>query len=169
MSKHELFWHLREAHRLRKSNLAMQPALHLQRRLRTEEDATILLVEDDNSARDALLEILNRAGYSVLPAENGKCALDSVEATGATPALILLDLAMPVMDGVAFLSQVPRYANLASVPVIVMSGDSRAFRLRAEQPANVTAVLSKPIDLSRMMELVKKHTSLASPDSLMSR
>ena len=118
--------------------------------------ATILLVEDDSGAREALCEILNHAGYSVLPAENGMRALQSVEATGTTPALILLDLAMPVMDGVAFLSHIPDHAQLASVPVIVMSGDSRAL-LSAERPDNVREVLPKPIDVSRMMELVREH------------
>ncbi len=83
-------------------------------------------------------------------------ALQSVEAAGTTPALILLDLTMPVMDGVAFLAHIPAHAQLASVPVIVMSGDSRAL-LRAEQPDNVREVLPKPIDVSRMMELVRKH------------
>jgi CheY-like chemotaxis protein len=94
----------------------------------------------------------------VLPAENGMRALESVEATGATPALILLDLAMPVMDGLSFLSQIPGHARLATVPVIVMSGDSRVPQLRAERPGNVMEVLAKPIDVARMMQLVRKHT-----------
>lgn len=158
VTKHGTSETLREAHRLHSSTFAMEAELQLQRPLGNEDVGTILLVEDDNSAREALHEILNHAGYSVLPAENGKHALDSVEATGATPRLILLDLAMPVMDGVAFLSEVPRYAKLARVPVIVMSGDSRASRLRSEQLGNVMEVLAKPLDLSRMMELVKKHT-----------
>jgi CheY-like chemotaxis protein len=139
----------------------MNPALQLPRRPGNGGAATILLVEDDNSAREALHEILHAAGYSVLPAENGKRALESVQTTAATPKLILLDLAMPVMDGMAFLSQVPRYAKLANVPVIVMSGDSRVFRLSAEPTGNVRAVLAKPLNLGRMMELVKKHTTLA--------
>jgi CheY-like chemotaxis protein len=127
------------------------------RRLEKESPVTILLVEDDNGAREALREILNHAGYSVLSAENGMRALESVEAVGTRPALILLDLAMPVMDGVAFLEQIPQHAQLASVPVIVMSADSRASLIRAEQPDNVLDVLDKPIDVSRLMELVRKH------------
>ena len=133
--------------------------------LNDRDGTTILLVEDDSTAREALHEILNRQGYSVLPAENGKRALESVEATGARPTLILLDLAMPVMDGAAFLLQIPKYATLASVPVIVMSGDSKASRLRAERPDNVMAVLPKPLDVSRMMELVRKHTGQLSDAS----
>jgi CheY-like chemotaxis protein len=135
--------------------------LQVESRLRNGR-ATILLIEDDSTAREALHEILNYEGYSVLPAENGKRALESVEATGTTPTLILLDLAMPVMDGVAFLSQVPNYARLASVPIIIMSADSRAFRLRAERPGKVMEVLPKPIDLCRMKELIRKHSSQAS-------
>jgi CheY-like chemotaxis protein len=118
---------------------------------------TILIVEDDNGTREALREILSNAGYSVVSAENGRHALESVTATKTTPTLILLDLAMPVMDGWAFLSRIPEYTQLASVPVIVMTGDSRAPQL-PQRHSNVTAVLSKPIDLSRMMELVGKHT-----------
>ncbi len=126
---------------------------------------TILLVEDDNTAREALHEILNHAGYVVIPAENGMQALESVTTTGATPALILLDLAMPVMDGMAFLSQIPRNAQLARVPVIIMSGDSRAFYLQAKRPDNVMEVLRKPINLNHMMQLVKKHTRAGRPNS----
>lgn len=104
-------------------------------------------------------EILNRAGYSVLSAENGLRALESVQTTGTKPELILLDLAMPVMDGVAFLSHVPGHAQLSDVPVIIMTADSRAARMCAERPEKITEVLTKPINLRRMMELVKKHTS----------
>jgi CheY-like chemotaxis protein len=122
-----------------------------------------LLVEDDNRTREALHEILDRAGYAVLPAENGRRALESVEVTGTTPVLILLDLAMPVMDGIAFLAQVPYHAQLAKVPVIIMSGDPRRSHLCAERPANVSEVLPKPIDVRQMMELVRKHTGQFSP------
>lgn len=104
-------------------------------------------------------DILNHAGYSVLSAENGMRALESVQASGVKPELILLDLAMPVMDGVAFLSHAPRYKQLADVPVIIMSADSRAARLHAERPEKVMDVLTKPINLTRMMELIRKHAS----------
>jgi len=119
--------------------------------------STILIVEDDNGAREALGVILGAAGYSVLSAENGKHALESVTATQNAPTLILLDLVMPVMDGLAFLARIPEYAQLASVPVIVMSGDSQARQL-SQFHGNVMAVLAKPLNLSSMMELVRQYT-----------
>ena len=85
-------------------------------------------------------------------------AFESIAAIGTTPALILLDLAMPVMDGLAFLSQIPQHAQLTGVPVIVMSGDSKAPQLRAQRPDNVMEVLLKPINVSQMMELVGQLT-----------
>jgi CheY-like chemotaxis protein len=126
----------------------------------TEVTTTILLVEDDQSTREALSAILSDAGYSVLAAENGLRALESVETGRVTPVLILLDLAMPIMDGVTFLSLIPRHTRLAAVPVIVMSGDPTAPRLRAERPGNVMEVLPKPIDIERMMQLIRKHTGV---------
>jgi CheY-like chemotaxis protein len=98
----------------------------------------------------------------VLSAENGMRALESVQAAATKPGLILLDLAMPVMDGVTFLSHIPQYAQLVDVPVIIMSADSRAARLPAELPEKVSEVLTKPINLRRMMELVRKHMGAAS-------
>ena len=99
----------------------------------------------------------------MLSAENGMHALQSVATSAAIPALILLDLAMPVMDGWAFLSQIPSHAQLASVPIIVMSADARAQQLGAGRLANVTEILPKPIDIGHMMELVRKHTGEISP------
>jgi DNA-binding NtrC family response regulator len=64
---------------------------------------------------------------------------------------------------VAFLSHILDHAQLASVPVIVMSADSRAPLLRAERPDNVMEVLPKPIDVGRMMELIRKHTGQPPP------
>ena len=118
--------------------------------------ATILIVEDDGRCMDSLREILGDAGYPVSSAENGMRALEVIAALGATPALILLDMAMPVMDGLAFLSQIRNHAQLAGVPVIAMSADAAAKQLCAKS-ANVREVLSKPIDVSRMIELVRKH------------
>ena len=102
-------------------------------------------------------EFLGDAGYSVLSAENGKRALESVAATQTAPTLILLDLVMPVMDGFAFLARTPEYAQLANVPIIVMSGDSQARQL-SQHHGNVMAVLAKPLNLGYMMKLVRQYT-----------
>lgn len=65
-------------------------------------DTTVLIVEDDNDLRDAYVMILESEGIDTRSAENGKVALDMVTKEG-DPAIIFLDLRMPVMDGIEFL------------------------------------------------------------------
>ena len=85
----------------------------------------ILVVEDDQDTREGLAEVLAVAGYLVRTAANGKIALE--QARENRPDLIVLDLAMPVMNGWQFLEVQRRDPRLAAIPVIVASAsiDSR--------------------------------------------
>lgn len=67
--------------------------------------ATILVVEDDNALNDAYRTILSSVGHNVLSAFNGQEALDLLATLKEMPDIILLDLRMPVLDGVGFLKE----------------------------------------------------------------
>ncbi len=110
---------------------------------------SILVVEDDADAREALVDILEVSGYSVVPAENGKKAIEYLRAA-APPALIILDLLMPDMDGWEFRSQQKKIPNLAEVPVVVVTAFSGA-------KVDANDVLIKPIDVDRLLDLVKHY------------
>lgn len=84
-----------------------------------KKPATILVVEDEISLNEAYEMILTQAGYVVQTAFNGKEAL--VKAEVKEPDLILLDLRMPQMDGVAFLREYQLADNHPKVKVIVFS------------------------------------------------
>jgi len=79
----------------------------------------VLVVEDDPDTRAALRRTLERAGWSVTEAENGRVALERLAAR--IPRLVLLDLMMPEMDGFDFLDAVRRQPALRSLPVIVLT------------------------------------------------
>ncbi|MGN0981973.1 MAG: EAL domain-containing protein [Candidatus Limivicinus sp.] len=80
----------------------------------------ILIVEDNELNREILSEIL--AGeYQILTAENGQVALEILRVHKSSVALILLDVMMPVMDGYTFLDKIKMDAELALIPVIVMT------------------------------------------------
>jgi CheY-like chemotaxis protein len=99
----------------------------------------VLLVEDDCDMRFVLAEMLRSAGLVVHEASHGREALDLV-AGGFRPRLILLDIVMPVMDGVTFLRHKQSLRHLAHVPVIVVSAT-------AEAPIDgACCVLRKPVD-----------------------
>jgi CheY-like chemotaxis protein len=103
----------------------------------------IMVIEDDPDFREALIAGLEHEGYDVVAATDGRAGLELLR-WGVVPRVILLDLMMPVMDGWEFRRHQLADAELASIPVIVMSADRRARRL-AECPG-VQAVLAKPVD-----------------------
>jgi CheY-like chemotaxis protein len=82
--------------------------------------STILVVDDDPSCRDLLRRLLPRMGHTVVVATNGRDALEVLETQ--KPQLILLDLAMPQMDGLSFLRVLRQTAEFHDTPVILVSG-----------------------------------------------
>lgn len=79
----------------------------------------ILIVEDEIALSDAYKTLLDQAGYDVRVAENGEVALGV--AAEFDPEIILLDLRMPVMDGIGFLKEYDLKANHPDVKVVVFS------------------------------------------------
>lgn len=116
---------------------------------------TILVVEDDRAIRETVVDLLKDEGFAnVTAVRHGKEALQYLESAATLPALILLDLMMPVMDGESFLRTVQQHPNatLRSVPVIVLT----ASRRRTTLPGAVTW-LDKPIDIERLLQLCNEY------------
>ena len=116
-------------------------------------DVPLVLVVDDDADSRTLLELaLSMSGYAVTTAANGLDALDA--ARRRVPRLILLDLAMPVMDGFAFRTEQLRDAELASIPVICVSGRHDAARVSTQMC--VAGCIPKPFDLDQVIERVRE-------------
>jgi CheY-like chemotaxis protein len=107
----------------------------------------MLLVEDNPDLREVLEEVLRSAGYEVDAARDGREALDLLVHI-RPPELILLDLRMPRMDGRALLRELRASPRLASVPVILMSGE------RANDIEGVRWV-RKPVDPEDLLRLIE--------------
>lgn len=88
--------------------------------MKAKKTTTVLVVEDDAALNDAYQTILSSAGHTVLSALNGQVALDVIESQKQVPRVILLDLRMPVLDGVGFLKKF-QPANHPETTVIVFS------------------------------------------------
>ena len=115
----------------------------------------ILLVEDDEAVRDALADLLRGAGYGVATAGNGREALDWL-AHNAPPVLILLDLMMPVMNGMEFLFARRKDLYLREIPVIVLTAWMTRWH---DSIPNVEGVLSKPLDTDQLLRIVAHYRS----------
>lgn len=131
-------------------------ALPLRREARAATDKTVLVVDDDLDTRDALGARLARAGYGVATAGDGAQALEYLK-RAARPSLILLDLAMPVMDGWQFLAERERDPELRAIPVVVISAQHDV----ADRIAALHAgYLAKPITTARLLdEVAHTHSS----------
>ncbi len=110
----------------------------------------ILVVDDEPSVVVALTEILEDDGHEVTHAYDGAEALERARAS--RPELILLDQTMPVADGWAFLRQTERDAQLANVPVVMMTVTDP----RRDQSARVRQTLTKPFELEELLEAVSE-------------
>jgi CheY-like chemotaxis protein len=101
----------------------------------------VLVVEDDEAARDVLRRALAKHGCAVFEAENGLAALEHVERR--RPDLILLDLMMPEMDGFEFLSELRRSRAWSGIPVIVLTAKDLTPEDHARLSGNVERILGK--------------------------
>jgi CheY-like chemotaxis protein len=110
----------------------------------------LLIVDDDDDAREALVEILSARGYRTSGASNGKEALDLLRDTGLRPAAILLDLTMPIMSGHEFLEAAANDPALADLPVVVLTAS-----LERPSSDSVVAFLRKPLSLPMLIKTVE--------------
>jgi CheY-like chemotaxis protein len=127
----------------------------------------VLVVDDDDDIRDAVQDVLQSEGYATVGASNGKEALDLLRTSSILPALVLLDLMMPEMDGWELLASMDEDPALHRVPVALMSahpGIRRAFdKERTQgQPLQSSLLLPKPLNLLRLLSLV--HDAVRGPD-----
>jgi CheY-like chemotaxis protein len=111
--------------------------------------AKLLIVEDDERARAALGDIFDFEGYRVALCANGKEALEYLRSE-PLPALIILDLQMPVMNGWQFRREQNKDARFAAVPVVVITA------LQSAGDIDVAEIVHKPIDIDRLLAVVRK-------------
>jgi CheY-like chemotaxis protein len=115
------------------------------------ESKPVLIVDDDEGIRTALKISVELFGYKAYCAGNGEEALELL-GTMPRPMVILLDLMMPVMDGRSFAETLGRRPGWADVPIVVLT----AFAGNAETVPNARRVLSKPFDLSTLLDSLRQ-------------
>jgi two-component system cell cycle response regulator DivK len=122
----------------------------------TEKDSryrTVLIVEDSEDARYFMRLELEQLGYRIVEAENGEKAVEVAERE--RPDIILMDLSLPVMDGIAATEKIRLRDGFKTVPVIAVTAHQETdFRADAKA-AGFDAYVTKPIDVPWLSELIE--------------
>jgi CheY-like chemotaxis protein len=125
----------------------------------------ILVAEDHASSRQVLARLLRRMGYRVLEADNGR---DVLELVGRErPLAVLMDVNMPVMNGIDATRALRANPTLAGLPIFALTGDVSALNQERIGQAGVAGYLEKPVTfeaLSRALGSLGPPATDASPD-----
>lgn len=116
----------------------------------------VLVIEDNADILQAITQVLEDEGYIVRAAVNGRDALQALRARDIPlPRVILLDLMMPIMDGWAFRAEQVADAELADIPVIILTADGNASEKATH--LGCAGALRKPVDLLTLLGAVEPY------------
>ena len=119
---------------------------------------TVLVVDDEPTARELMARHLRRAGFQVLEAADGRAGLEAARAS--RPDVITLDVLMPKMDGWAVLKELKSDPELADIPVIMATiTDERNLGIAL----GASEYLTKPIDRDRLAAILARYTRADGP------
>jgi two-component system, chemotaxis family, chemotaxis protein CheY len=114
----------------------------------------IMVIDDSASLREAVRGALTDAGYEVVDAVDGKDALDRLD--GRKVDLMICDVHMPGMDGIAFVKHVKRLPDYRFVPIIMLTTESSEEGKQAGQAAGARAWIVKPFRPAQILHAVSK-------------
>lgn len=118
-------------------------------------EPTVLIVDDSPTVRKIVQMTLERQHVRVITAGDGLSALTSV--ADETPALILLDIQLPRMDGYHICQIIRKNLQFRQIPIIMLSGKDGLFDKMRGRLAGSTEYLTKPFDSVELVQTVKKH------------
>ena len=121
---------------------------------RLRDRHTVLVVEDDPDTRDIIRTTLEKDGWNVDTAENGRVALEHIAV--ALPGLVLLDLMMPEMDGLTFLEEFRRLPHARAVPVVVLTAKDLTSEDRRRLSGYVERVVGKGSRTDSLLKEVRE-------------
>src|SRR5262245_22110073 len=128
-------------------------------RLMPESSASALIAEDDDQMAEVLRFILEREGYAVRVAPDGRTAQQAID-TGPAPTIVILDVMLPYIDGYELLAHMRASASWRSVPVVIVSARTQEQDIVRGLEAGADDYVSKPFKpdelRARIRRLVKK-------------
>jgi CheY-like chemotaxis protein len=117
--------------------------------------ATFLVVEDFEDSRFMMRRLLEMAGHTVVEATDGEQAVRI--ALEEKPAIILMDLSLPKLDGLAATREIRRHEGFRHVPILAISAHDGDESRKAALEAGCDEYVTKPIDFDRLSAMVESY------------
>lgn len=127
------------------------------------QGARVLLVDDSDIVRDVTRSLLEDAGIKVDEAADGGAAVSMMSELGARCRLILMDVQMPVLDGIAATRAIRAELGERAPPIIAMTAHATDDERRACREAGMCDHLPKPVDPDQLIVIVKRWLALSAP------
>ncbi|MBL8189496.1 MAG: response regulator [Acidobacteria bacterium] len=121
----------------------------------TDKLRRILIAEDDDDARTALKLMLKLSRYDVLEALNGREAVDSVMCN--RPDLVLMDLSLPVIDGLQATREIRQQPEFQTLPIIFVTGYDSKETMDSIHATGGTNCINKPIEFDDLKKMIEKY------------
>jgi CheY-like chemotaxis protein len=121
--------------------------------------ATILIVDDDDSLLEMLRTVVEELDHTPLCAVNGKEAWDILNSLAESPALLITDRMMPIMNGLELIELVRQSQRFARLPIILMSAAGSGSDQRAD------CFIPKPFNLDQLEQEIKRFLQARTTDS----
>jgi DNA-binding response OmpR family regulator len=123
-----------------------------------QQSATVVCIEDEPGVIELIRLILERRGLTVVGAENGAAGLDAIRQS--RPALVLLDLMLPGMDGWEIYRRMKADDMMKRIPVIIVTAKAEGIdEVLAKQVAKVDDYIKKPFSLQELLQSVERVMS----------
>ena len=119
------------------------------------QPVTVLLVEDTEDNRFMMRRLLEMSGYHVVEATNGEEAVKL--AAAENPGLILMDLSLPLIDGLAATRLIRKLPRLQKTPIIAVSAHDTSDFLAEALGAGCNSYITKPIDFGELEQLIARE------------
>jgi len=121
-------------------------------------DLVVLVVEDVDDTRELMRLALEERGYRVLEAENGEQAVEV--ALAEHPDVILMDLSLPVLDGLEATERIRQHKEFSTTPIVAVTAHQETDLRADAQASGFTAYVTKPIDFNWLNELLTELVAL---------
>ena len=118
----------------------------------TDSNQSILLVEDNEVNRDMLVRRLQRAGHKVTTAGDGESALQAMRQQ--QPAVVLMDMNLPIKDGWTACREAQQDASIAGIPIIALTAHAMEEDKHRALEAGCSDYATKPVDFPDLLEMI---------------